>query len=84
MKVKVIIVDGAVECVLADEEAKKAGLQAEVVNFDPKHGDLELLSKHYETDMTDMDYSLIRCEKNGNLDFHVTHAENTYQGGIRK
>lgn len=80
MKVKVIIVDGAVECVLTDEEAKKAGLQAEVVNYDSKHGDPELLAKHYESNMTGMDYSLLRCEKNGNLDFHVTHAENTYQG----
>lgn len=50
MKCKVIIVDGIVDSVLVDDEAKQAKLEVEIVDFDGDEGDDDLLREEYDLD----------------------------------
>lgn len=48
MKVKVFIVDGIVDSVRADDEALKANVEVEIIDYDKNTGDFELLDREFE------------------------------------
>lgn len=63
MKLKVMINEGCVETVLADQEAMDADIELEVVDFNSDYGsDKEIYEKNFdEADMQDMSFSVDHC-----------------------